>query len=195
MKYLINLIFIVILTVSVIAKSVYAQETVANKIEDESLIVPVRIAVRANDLDLAKERLDAITKPRIKAMANGSFAFELANKEQLDEAGEYIAIAQDQIRTGDMRTYERVVANLYLAKLFNQDENFPELTDEFFNESIKYIERLSGIDLDLAITELAYAQLEIYQDREEAYQILQLMTDAKLREKLINILGLSDLAS
>lgn len=162
--------------------------------EDESLISLIRLAARGGDMDLAHERLATLKKPRLIGIGKAALSHELSLAGDAEQAEELMAEAIEVIETGEMRSLERVQAFLYIARLLSDRDDQRELAIELIDRASEQAGRLAGIDFNLAMAELASTVITVSGDRQQAYDLLQLMTDDTLREKLITGYNLSDLA-
>ncbi len=163
-------------------------------VEDESLLLPIRIAVRAGDMDLAQARLGSLEKPRLVAMGTAAIAHEVSLGGDAERAAELLAEAREIADLGEMRRLERVQSYLYFARLISEWEDAGELAQEMIDVAADKTATLAGIDFDLAVTDMVTTILATSGDRQQAYEMIRLLSDKGLQQRLIETYGLADLA-
>ena len=169
------------------------QGNLPEQYEDESLIAPIRLAFRGGNNALAQRRLEELDKDRLKAMGTAALGQEYIRGG--DEKGglELIDKGLDIATRGDMRTFEKIQAILYISKI-HADLGNQEQAEELIDDASSRISRLAGISFNLGVTELVRTVLAVTGDRQEAYDLLGILTDETLRDKLVKAYGLTDLA-
>ena len=184
--------------VSVICLLLVATATIGwaqNSGEDESLLATIRLAARGGDFELANTRLASLKKPRLIAMGTAALGIEHAHAGAVDQADELLDKSQVLADQGDMRTLERAQSYMYFARVMNSHENYTDASQDMLDRAIEYIGRLAGIDLNLAIAEMVSVTLELSDDRQQAYDLLQLLSDTTLRDKLLQVYNLEEYAN
>ena len=161
--------------------------------EDESLIAPIRLAARGGDVDLARERLDSLEKPRLVAMGTAALGYELSLAGDDGEAESLFDEAVEIATNGNMLSLERVQTYLFVARLLAESEGYEDRAQDLLDIASSATGRLAGVNLDLALTELVATVLRVSGDRQQAYDLLQLLSNDRVRAKLVKSYGLSDL--
>ena len=161
--------------------------------EDESLIAPIRLAARGGDVDLARERLGVLEKPRLIAMGTAALGYELSLAGDDVEAEILFDEAVEIATNGDMLSLERVQSYLFVARLLADSEGHEDRAQDLLDIASSATGRLAGINLDLALTDLVATVLRVSGDRQQAYDLLQLLSNDRIRAKLLKVYGLSDL--
>ena len=162
--------------------------------EDESLIAPIRLAARGGNVDLARQRLGSLEKPRLVAIGTAALGYELSLAGDDEEAESLFDEAIEIATNGKMRSLERIQTYLFVSRLLAESEGYEDRAQDLLDVAAGATGKLAGIDLDLALTELVATVLKVSGDRQQAYDLLQLLSNERIREKLVKTYGLSDLA-
>lgn len=166
---------------------------IQNPPDDESQLIPIRLAARGGDFKLAQQRLAALNKPQLVAKGTAALAAEYAHIDDVAKATELFQAAIKLTETSSLINRERVSAYLQIATLIHEqqdkDPNWEQWSIEVFEQAIATSSTMSGLDLDLALVELAQRGLVITGDIEQTKSLFQLVSDASLREKMLALYG------
>ncbi|MBF2735310.1 MAG: hypothetical protein ISN26_04395 [Betaproteobacteria bacterium AqS2] len=169
-----------------------APEVELPPVQDESLLAKIRIAARGGDFNLARQRRDEL-KGTPRLWAKGGVALGLGYLEHGDAAtaDEVLRKALEAATYSEgLTSYDRVSALLYAADALHSREEYRGLADEAFNGAVGFANNLTFIEYDLAVMELAIVGRRLGQDPEDLRSVLETMSNASLRDKLIEQLGL-----
>ena len=166
----------------------------APPVADESHIAPISLAARVGEYELAHQRLDALGSTRLRAKGNAALAMEYARDADFAAADKLLEEAKLLGDRGNLLTSDRVSVLLYIARKELEVERYAGDAEATFDMALAHLQNITGLGLDLALVETAFASLEIFGDRQQTYELVSLISDEKMRSKLIDSLRLSDLA-
>ena len=160
---------------------------------DESHLALISLAARAGNFELAQQRLAELQTLRLLAKGNAALGAEYARNGDFETADGYMEAAKQLAETGKMQSIDRVSVLLHISKIEKSIESYEDMYEVTFDKALAYVDRLSGIALDLALVEISYASLDLFGDRLQTYEFVSLVGDERMRNKLISALRLEDL--
>lgn len=166
-----------------------AQLAGVEQVQDESLLLAIRLAARAGEYELAETRLAALKKPHLTAKGTAALAVEYALAEDLETAGLLFESAQKQASNRDIRRRNRVSSLLYIAKLMRESEEFADDATTVLDQASGLLGGLTGFDLDISLIELTRVSFLMNRDPQEAQEILSLIREPSLRKKMLALYG------
>lgn len=169
-----------------------APEIALPPVQDESLLAKVRIAARGGDFALARQRWEEF-KDSPLLWTKGGVALGLGYLDYGD-AATADAVLREAVETATysegLSSYDRVSALLYAADALHGREEYRGLANEAFDGAVGFVKNLTFIEYDLAVMELAIVGRRLGQEPAALRAVLDTMTNAGLRDKLIEQLEL-----
>lgn len=191
----------ILCTILVLLASVVAQAQEKDVIQaapqpppnDESQLLPIRLAARGSDFELAQKRLARLKKPYLVAKGTAALAAEYARAGEMDKAEELFKAAEGLISASAIQKRNRASSYLYTAQLLHEVPDHPEAWDDWaqqlFIKAQKQVGSMAGFDLNMGLIELARTGYILTSDEEQSKSILSLITDQALREKMMVLYG------